>query len=633
MIRARVRRLSSRSRERLAERHASVDCHREPSRVLAGGARDLVLLFFAFACTVQTASGTIKYKISLEHPEHHLLHVTMAVTQASPGEAVRIPAWNALYQVRDFAHRVQDVEGAWATQTLGAGRWLPAHKLDKQTWEFGEAREAIMSLGPRDLIVSYAVEWDDPGPFNSQLNSHHAFLNLAEILMYLPNRRAEDVVVAFDGVPDGWQVLAELPAGQEPNSFTAPSYDALVDAPVEAGKFEQFAFDSGGAHFRVVVDAKEWNKAQLEDSLRRITAYELKVMGGAPFQQYTFFFHIGPFPEAGGGGMEHANCTAISSGSMEGAAAVAAHEFFHLWNVKRIRPQSLEPVDYTKEQYTRALWFAEGVTSAYGSYTLERSGLWSQAEFYGDLAGQITELQSRPARKWQSAEESSLDAWLEKYDGYRVPERSVSYYNKGQLLGVTLDLAIRDSTDNHKSLDDVLRRMNVEYAQAGKFYNDSEGVRAVVEEVAGRSFEDFFRRYVSGTDEIPYDKFLAFAGLELKTDAGRAPELGFQPRVAAGGVVRVASIAPGSPAEAAGLRLGDILVSVNGGSLAGFRRWLREHAPGDTIRVRVRRDDRELDIAYAVGAAEGVRYVVAESPHPSDKQRRIRDGLLHGATD
>ena len=161
---------------------------------------------------------------------------------------------------------------------------------------------------------------------------------------------------------------------------------------------------------------------------------------------------------------------------MEGAASIAAHEFFHAWNVKRIRPQALEPVDYAREQYTQAaLWFAEGVTSTYGAFTSERSGLWSKEQFYMDLARQIRHfgIASR-AEMVQSVEESSADTWLEKYDGYSRPDRSISYYNKGQILGVLLDLSIRDATDNHRSLDDVLRRMNVEYAQQGRFYDEKK---------------------------------------------------------------------------------------------------------------------------------------------------------------
>src|SRR5271170_7176992 len=485
------------------------------------------LLFFA-----RPAAATIGYHISLKNPEQHIFHVSMQIpAQAADQEIfVALPAWNALYQVRDFSYRVRDVRARNSAGTPAAP--LPVRMLDKQTWKItlaGVGNGAGTGAGGHAATLDYSIEWDDAGPFNSQLNSRHAFVNFPEVLMYVPSRRAEDTQVKFDDVPEGWRVAAELPAGAQPNSFTAASYDKLGDAPAEAGKFAEFAFDEAGAHFRVIVDGKDWHREPLESILRDITKYEVHLMGGAPFHQYTFFFHFGPYPEVGGGGMEHSNCTAISTPSGDTATSVSAHEFFHAWNVKRIRPQTLEPVDYTKEMYTRALWFAEGVTSTYGSYTLERSGLWTKDQFYEDLAGQIGELDSRPAHQWQSVEESSLDAWLEGYDEYRRPERSISYYNKGQIVGDMLDLAIRDATDNHKSLDDVLRRMYEVYAKQGRFYDDSQGVEGIAEEIADVKLDDFFRHYVAGTDEIPYDKFLNAAGLELKVERRAAPELGFWP--------------------------------------------------------------------------------------------------------
>ncbi len=379
-----------------------------------------------------------------------------------------------------------------------------------------------------------------------------------------------------------------------------------MDAPAEAGKFAEFGFDEAGAHFRVIVDGKEWHRERLESILRDITKYEVHLMGGAPFSQYTFFFHFGPYPEVGGGGMEHSNCTAISTSSGDAAASVTAHEFFHAWNVKRIRPQTLEPVDYTKEMYTRALWFAEGVTSTYGAYTLERSGLWTKDQFYADLAGEIGELDSRPAHRWQSVEESSLNAWLEGYDEYRRPERSISYYNKGQIVGDMLDLAIRDATDNHKSLDDVLRRMNDVYAKQGRFYDDSQGVEAIAEEVAGAKFDDFFRRYVAGTDEIPYDKFFNAAGLELKVERRAAPDTGFlDQHRSPDAQTRVSQVVPGSAAETAGLQAGDALLTLNGQPMPRYLpMWLRQHEPGETVTLHVQRDNQELDLKFELGSID-----------------------------
>ena len=408
-----------------------------------------------------------------------------------------------------------------------------------------------------------------------------------------------------------------------------------MDAPVEAGKFSDFAFDNQGAHFRVVVDGAEWNKGRLEDDLQRITGYELRLMGGPPFKEYTFFFHIGAYADVGGGGMEHANSTAIAATSVESAAAVAAHEFFHAWNVKRIRPQALEPVDYTKEQKTRALWFAEGVTSTYAAYTLERSGLWNKSQFYDDLAMQIGELESRPARNWQSVEESSLDAWLEKYDDYNAPDRSISYYNKGQLLGVLLDLSIRDATGNRKSLDDVLAPDERRIRESGEVLRRKRGHR-VGRRRSGRQAltTTSSAALLPAPTRFPMTIFWASAGLQLKLETTKTSDLGFWPEADPGKDVTVSSLEAGSAAEASGLAQRQ---TSSFRRMANPRRRMLPHGcagvPRATrSRLRIRRDGQESEISFLVGSREDRQYSIAEMPHPSEQQRRIRDGLLRGTT-
>jgi predicted metalloprotease with PDZ domain len=282
--------------------------------------RFILAACFALSLAARPAAATIEYKVSLAHPEKHAFQVVMRVPVAADQRdlVVALPAWNALYQVRDFAYRVRDVRIGKAE--AGAAAAVP-YKLDKQTWRIPAATAVNGSIE-----IAYSIAWDEAGPFNSQLNTHHAFVNFAEVLMYVPDRRAENIEVRFADLPPDWRSIAELPSGSGANSFTAESYDKLVDAPVEVGKFEEFEFDNGGAHFRVAVDSREWNRATLEDSLRRITGYEVKLMGGAPFKEYTFFFHIGTYPDAGGGGMEHANGTAIGGSSVEMVSAIAAHE-------------------------------------------------------------------------------------------------------------------------------------------------------------------------------------------------------------------------------------------------------------------------------------------------------------------
>jgi len=590
--------------------------------------------FLLLACAIlfapRRATATIHYTISLAHPEQHSFHVTMEVPDAGHELIVAMPAWNATYDIRDFAVRVTDVQAHEANTAGSAPRIV---KLDKQTWRIS-APDANAQEHLGTVTIQYDDYWNDTGPFSSQLNPHHAFLNLAEVLFYIPTRRAEQTAVQYTDIPANWRVAEELPAGKGPAAFVAPSYDALVDSPAELGTFREFAFDANHAHFRVVVDGKDWEQRELTATLRKIVSYETGMMRDVPFHEYMFIFHFGPFAKMGGGGMEHSNCTAIAVPSGDIVANVAAHEYFHLWNVKRIRPQTLQPVDFTKEMWTRSLWFAEGVTSTYASYTMVRTGLWSHDQFYDDLARQFTALDSRPAHHWQSAEESSLDTWLDKYDYYDRPNVSISYYNKGQILGVLLDLDIRDATNNRKSLDDVLRAMDNDYAHRNRFYDDSVGVEHEAEKVASRSFRNFFAKYVAGTDDIPYNAFLRIAGLTATKEPRPIGDFGFEVSSARGGPIQIATVEPGSGAQRAGLQEGDLLLKLDGQPFPRFaQRWLGEHAPGEKVKLQIERDGAEREISFPLGKQTVETYSVSEMPGASAKQQRIRNGILTGSTD
>ena len=308
------------------------------------------------------------------------------------------------------------------------------------------------------------------------------------VLCYVPDRRSEEIAGAFQRTAAKLArrsgACRHLGAPPQCAVYSRRATTLWWTRPWRSANSTSWHFRPQGVRSASWCTANRWTIRKLTRMLtnRRV---RIALMGGPPFSEYMFIYHVGR--DFGGGGMEHINCTAISAASPAALLNVSAHEFFHLWNVKRIRPQSLEPVDYTREMWTPSLWFAEGVTNTYASYTLVRTGLWTKAQFLADLGDQITELESRPAHRWQSAEESSLDAWLEKYPLYNSPAFSVSYYNKGQLLGVALDISIRDATDNRASLDDVLRRLNRDYAQRGRFYPESAGIQKAVEECRARS--------------------------------------------------------------------------------------------------------------------------------------------------
>jgi predicted metalloprotease with PDZ domain len=581
------------------------------------------LLFFA-----RPAFATIDYSVSVAHPEHHVFGVTIHVPDVHDRVVLQMPAWNALYQIRDFASHVMQVSAQ-----DNAGNPLAIRKLDKETWQV---------TGNGSLTVAYSIFWDEPGPFTSQLNAEHAFINPAMILLYVPDRRAEDTRISFSDLPQKWRSAVELnPAddvvGSRANVFTAPSYDALVDAPVELGIFDELHFEAGGRPIRVAIHGDAGDRTRLTDALKRIVNYQVSLMGGAPFREYLFVFHVGL--NFGGGGMEHANSTAISADLAAQLPSYSAHEFFHAWNVKRIRPQSLEPVDFTKEMSTRALWFAEGVTNTYGCYTLVRTGLWSSQQFYGNLADQITELESRPAHRWQSAEQSGLDAWFEKYSLYLRPEESISYYNKGQLLGVMLDIIIRYRTENRASLDDVLRALNLQFAQQGRFYNESSDLRAVAEDVirkkapqASADLTEFFANYVAGTKEIPFEDILGRAGLVIKDTAQRRAAFGFPIVWKTGESPSIGELTQDGDAQRSGLREGDVIAALNGENFPRVpERWLREHQPEERVKLKVRRNREELDLSVPLGRQSDAVYRIEEMPQASRAQREIRNGILHGA--
>jgi predicted metalloprotease with PDZ domain len=574
------------------------------------------------------AHAQTRYTLDLAQRAQHLVHVTMSIPGGPDERSVQLPVWNALYQVRDFSQYVRDVIAKDTSGTV-----LPIHATDKTTWRIANAA--------RGATIEYDFLAELPPPFGIEVTDQHAFFNFAEILMYEVGARDRAVEVRIVNAAPGWELAsALLPNSTDPRAtLRAENYDRLVDSPVELGVFQQYSFRDDYAAYSVVVDGNpaDYDSGLILDQLKKITHFETSWMDGRPFDHYLFIYHFPRGPA--GGGMEHAYSTAISVSSERIArdplavADVSAHEFFHLWNVKRIRPQCLEPIDYTKEQYCTALWFSEGVTSTVGQYTLLRTRLIEEPQFLRGLADEIQDLQSRPAHRTQSVEESSLETWYDKYPAYGLPVRSISYYNKGYIDGVLLDLAILDATSGRKSLRDVFLYLNDRYAKQHRFFADSGGVREAVEAVSGRDFRDFFARYVAGTDEIPYDNFFRTVGLQLEVkprlvgDAGlEAPRAFNAPRV-------VASVIPGSPAQAAGVRVGDVVVSVNGKPVTGSLDALfASMKPGSEVRLQLSTRGSTHEVTFKLGSREVREYALVEVPHATDEQRARRKLWLYGDT-
>jgi predicted metalloprotease with PDZ domain len=300
--------------------------------------------------------------------------------------------------------------------------------------------------------------------------------------------------------------------------------------------------------------------------------------------------------------------------------------------VKRIRPQTLEPVDYTKENYTRALWFSEGCTSTAADIIQLRSGLLEERRFELQLASGIGELERRPAHLTQSAEESSLEAWLEGHASYQRAERSISYYNKGELLGIVLDLAVREASHGQASLREVFQWMNQNYAKQGKFFPDSEGVREAAEAVSHSDLGWFFAKYVSGTEEIPWNDFFRGVGLSLVQGTNKVADAGFVASRNPDGSVVVAVVTAGSGAERASLRVGDRVLEINGnGTGQESLQTLERLNAGETVAVKIRtRRGAEVELKWKVGTRDEITYELKDLENVTAKQRTRRAAWLKG---
>ncbi len=582
-----------------------------------------VLYTVAAAAESPPLSLFIEYDVSLANPAAHRVHVRIILPPGAAERELQLPVWNALYQVRDFSQYV-----IWIKAKDSRGNRLPVRVVNKSLWHVAGASQGAE--------VEYEIIADLAGAYGAQLNAAHAFFNLAEILMYPVDARSSPVQLHFRDLPAGWQIATALaPAGA--TEFFAQGYDQLVDAPVEIGPFQEADFDEAGAHYRVVVDADRstYEMPKLVSTVQQIVKTETAWMNDRPFDTFLFIYH---FPSTSGdAGMEHMYSTAIDINPKflaENSLALpetTAHEFFHLWNVKRIRPQSLEPIDYTKENYSPALWFCEGITNTVQDYILLRAGLLDQGQYLARLAEHIAEFEQRPAHLTQSAEESSLDAWLEKYPAYRQPDRSISYYNKGELLGVMLDLAVQDASHGSASLRDVLLWMNQNYARQGRFFPDSDGVEQAAEAVTHTNLTWFFEKYVEGAQEIPWDDFFRPVGVRLLRSTYTVTDPGFVAALDTRKTPVVVWIDPGGEAQRVGLQIGDVILEINEEPAgADFQSKLGGVAIGAVLRIKLQKGNGERELHWKVGHREEIEFELKDVENITPQQKARRAAWLTG---
>ncbi len=573
----------------------------------------------------------------MPEPHTHLLEVEMRVASvtAAPHADLVMPVWTpGSYLIREYERHVQD----FAAQDE-AGKALVWRKVNKNTWR-------VETGGASKWRAAYRVYANEATPRTNELNDRHAFWNNAALLMYWDGHLNAPATLRVVPPPT-WKIATGLPpvAGEQ-NAFRADNFDMLYDAPVEVGTFKTIEFDVRGVPHRLVIEGEgNYDAERLRRDMQKICDAYATLMDGLPFKDYTFILNLGV---SGGNATEHLNSVAMTwarfnfrpdSGHLNFLGLVS-HEYFHAWNVKRIRPDALGPFDYTKENYTRLLWVAEGMTDYYGNLTARRAGLVTEKDYLDVLARSFQTLQNTPGRLQMSAEDASFDAWI-KY--YRRDENSVnsqvSYYEKGSILAALLDLHIRKLSGYQHSLDDVMRYLYAEFYKKNRNYSPEDFQRAA-EVAAGSSLEDFFRRYVRGREELDYDAALEAVGLRLDTtgtptEAGsssapvekaflgatlaRADEQVALTTIPATGIVRttvppdaavIKFINAGTPAYNFGLNVGDQIIALDGMRVTRdtFDRRLEEKQPGETLAITVFRADELRTFQIKLAGRANITY-------------------------
>jgi predicted metalloprotease with PDZ domain len=611
--------------------------------VLCAAALLLVLPVLAAA----QAPVDISFTVAMSRPHTHLFDVEIAIKRAASGpqeEMLVMPVWTpGSYLVREFERNVQDF-----AVTDAARQPLKWEKTNKNTWR-------VVTNGAREWRATYRVYANELSVRTSELNSEHAFWNNANLLMYLEGFLKSPATLRVLA-PDVWKVATGLPAvpGQR-NTFRAENFDILYDSPFEASDFKTIVFNVKGVPHRIVIDgAGNYDPERMRRDVQKIVETQVELMGGeVPYRDYTFILHL---RSIAGGGLEHLNSCAlgyprfgftIRSGDRATSAApnttdrpepdyrgflgLVSHEFFHLWNVKRIRPDALGPFDYTQENYTKVLWVAEGITDYYADLVLRRAGLISESEYLTAIARSIQNMQNTPGRLEQSVEESSFDAWV-KY--YRQDENSVnsqvSYYDKGALLGLLLDLEIRKRSGGAKSLDDVMRYLYAEFYKKNRNYGPADFQKAC-ELMAGGSFEEFFSKYVRGKEELDYNAALEAAGLRLETSAAADAKVYFGADVVQeDDRLMVRRVYAGSPAYEHGLNAGDEIVAFDNmrATRDFFNARMAEKKPGDLVNLTIFRFDNLSLLPIRLGDKREMSYRIVPMASPTTLQKQIHADWL-----
>lgn len=556
----------------------------------------------------------IRHRLSTHDAHAHLVEVETMVTGddlPSPLE-LAFAVWTpGSYLVREYARNVE-----------GMTSDLPIRKVRKNAWQVDHG-------GAREVTVRYRVYCNDLSVRTNHVDATHVYVNGAATFVFVPGRL--DVPIDVDVVaPAGWRVTTSLPRGT--TMHHAPNVDVLMDSPIEVGTHREESFVAVGKGHTLAIwphDAvRESDTSRLLEAMKTIIETEARLFGGSlPHDGYTFIFHVTP---RGRGGLEHmAASTLLAAPSVFDARegwldllSLIAHEYFHLWNVKRIRPAGLAPYRYEVENYTRLLWWFEGATSYYDWRVLRLSKLCTVEEYLDHLATEIVYLDQTPGRLVHALEDASFDAWIKLYrPDENSPNSTVSYYRKGEIVCALLDLEIRTRTHGRSNLDKVLFHLWEHYGQRGEPVPE-DGMQRIFETVCETNLDDLWSDWIRSSRDVDPGPVLSRAGLQLeKTPKLDAPSLAVRTRES-GGRVFVTHALRGGAAQRAGIDVGDELLAIGDRRVDGSTdSALGKHKAGDNTAVIVARDGRvrTLEVTLDPPRADRVRIIARKDATSEQK--------------
>ncbi|NEP56959.1 MAG: M61 family metallopeptidase [Symploca sp. SIO2G7] len=586
------------------------------------------------AATVRPSSTTtsttqaIYYQVAMPQPESHLFEVTLQV-QGWQQEVLdlKMPVWTpGSYLVREYAKHLQD----FSVNADNTKQPLPWHKVGKNHWQVETGKTSALTVQYRIFAHELTVR-------TNHLDATHGYFNGAALFFFIPGWEQQRIWVTIVPAQPDWRVTTSLPlVPGKSNTFEAVDFDTLVDSPFEIGWQQLYDFEVlGKSHQLAIWGRGNANPERIISDTKKIIEVEAQLYGGLPYDHYLFLLHLSA---NGFGGLEHKDSCSLNFPRFAFRAKeqyhrfmqLVAHEFFHLWNVKRIRPKALEVFDYEQENYTSCLWFCEGATSYYDLVIPQRAGIYNAKTFLEGLGKEITRLQKTPGRKVQPVSESSWDAWIKLYRRDTNSDNSqISYYLKGEMVCLLLDLLIRARHGNQRSLDDVMRQMWEQFGHQEIGYTPQQ-LQGVIESVAGLNLSTFFQQYVDDTTELPFNQYFEPFGLQVvAAQEEPVPFLGLKVKLKQGKEL-VEFVEAMSPAAVAGVNAGDELLAIDGLRVTAeqLSDRLKDYEVADTIELTVFHYDELRTLPVTLGAPQPSCYQIVSVENPTEAQKQNLAGWL-----